>query len=83
MDACRMCGAAIEWIVTGTGRRIPVDPPRVTIHVSRDGPVVVLLDDGARRSGFPPGDGQLLLDPEVVEGRLPHMSTCPPSAGWG
>ncbi|MDI6872514.1 MAG: hypothetical protein QME79_14410, partial [Bacillota bacterium] len=36
---CRGCGRPIDWIETPAGRRMPVDPGRVTV-VTDDGRVV-------------------------------------------
>jgi hypothetical protein len=30
-SACRSCGAPVEWAETATGKRMPFDPPIVTV----------------------------------------------------
>jgi hypothetical protein len=31
LSACRSCGAPIEWAETSTGKRMPFNPPIVTV----------------------------------------------------
>jgi hypothetical protein len=55
LSACRSCGAPVEWAETATGKRMPFNPPIVTVPVL----VPVIIDgrvvedvDGATVSHF-------------------------------
>jgi hypothetical protein len=68
--ACRSCGAEIEWAVTETGRRIPLDADddpngNLRVYSTTEGgaPVVRVCDAGT-------GD------------RVSHFVTCPDAKTW-
>ena len=43
---CRGCGAAIEWVATNRGRRMPIDQPLRVLrtHEANDGRLWVVID---------------------------------------
>lgn len=73
MARCRGCGAAIEWVVTRQGKRMPVNPipVRITSMESLEGlRVVGATADGRVVSGYrsPAGEREV---------RQVHFATCP------
>lgn len=73
MARCRGCGAAIEWVVTRQGKRMPVNPVpvRITSMESLAGlRVVGATADGRVISGYKSPAGE-------TEVREAHFATCP------
>lgn len=76
---CSSCRAAILWIETPKGGRMPVDPGRVRVWPVTGGDMVVVTDDGRVRSATDREPAPDLFGdvPAPIEGRRPHWSTCP------
>ena len=69
---CTGCGAAVRWVLTVGGRRIPIDP-----RTSPTGNIVpVRSDDGTLRARVLTGDELPAQEPAWV----PHWATCTRSA---
>jgi hypothetical protein len=87
---CASCGAAILWVTTGTGRRMPLDPELLTILLTVRGKGTkadqrtITTDDGATVSGVLEGsvtatEAEGLLPGSIprASGRVSHFATCP------
>lgn len=72
MSACKSCKAVIYWVMTESGKSMPVDPPNPdgNVKVWRD------PDDGRLRSGMNPPDGVR------VNRTTSHYATCPDADTW-
>jgi hypothetical protein len=69
VDACRSCGAPIRWVVTTSGKRMPLDPAP---HVN--GNVVPLRD--RLEKGRDPIAMVLPHPPTDQPAWLSHFATC-------
>lgn len=67
-STCTGCGAAIRWVITDGGRRMPLDPDPVP-----DGNVVPAVIDGQRRARVLTGE-QMPADGPAWQA---HFRTCP------
>jgi hypothetical protein len=76
---CRSCGAEIEWAVSPTGKRIPIDATAVPIEKKPIGAAAYAVD---RRSSLAPKLTKLPADHTAGAVYVSHFSTCPDSATW-
>ena len=77
MSRCKGCGAEIDWIMTHTGKYMPVDPEPVFVAVD-DGSDVFVTDEGEVIHGreVPANDGSA----EVAF--VSHWATCPAASSF-
>jgi hypothetical protein len=75
MSVCRSCGAEIEWIVTKSGAKMPLDPEYVEWEEADPGTKLVtdqgtvyIVDHSKNYSS--------------VRGRISHFATCDRPNDW-
>jgi hypothetical protein len=66
------CGAAIEFVRTTTGKRMPVNAHPINVVLEK-GPLRVVLEDGRVVSAREPKPGEL---EGVIAARTSHFATC-------
>lgn len=67
INLCRSCGAAIHWVVTPAGKRMPVNAGLVTVVKNESKRIVLITEKGETISDAQPGD----------KGYVSHFATCP------
>jgi len=72
---CRSCGAAMIWVVTARGKKMPVDAEQVSRATA--GPKALLFSLERRPGGDPLA--RLSRDPD---GYVAHFATCPEAKRW-
>jgi hypothetical protein len=80
MATCRSCGAAVRWVVTTTGKTMPMDAEPV------ENGNLVIVGEGKTRHGDmvpkvqhrDPGELSMLETERFVS----HFATCPDAPEW-
>ncbi len=71
MTVCKSCGAEIKWILTFSGKAMPVDPEPIHFYAG-EGKEVFVTDSGAVVHGTR-AEGQ----EHTMTGYTSHFATCP------
>lgn len=74
MTRCRSCGKEIVWVITFSGKRMPVDAGAVSF-IADSGKEIFVTSNGAVVHGtrIEGGSGR----PDVRTGYISHFATCP------
>lgn len=78
VKTCKSCGAAIVWIETQNGRKMPCNAEAVDYQENRKGASVIVTEDGKVVRGTIIEKGASPLVP-VIDGKgyISHFATCP------
>lgn len=75
MSRCRSCHAEVAWIVTLSGRRLPVEGPHIVVKRTPGGDTTVVTDQGEVVIGVRVASGG-------YRGREVHFARCPHADRW-
>lgn len=76
---CRSCGAAIVWITTQNGRKMPCNADPVEYQDNRKGKDVIVTEDGKVVRGTVIDKARPSALVPIVDGTgyISHFATCP------
>ena len=78
MKTCKSCGAAIIWIETENGKKMPCDADPVTYWKNPKGKATVITPNGETYRADLEGD----IMNATGYGYIPHWATCPQAANF-
>lgn len=77
MATCNGCGAAIDFVLMRTGKKMPADAKRTAVVVDSQGPLKFVTDTGELISARVATDADGAFPIKIQHLRAPHWAACP------